>query len=74
MTDFLRLPRWDVLAVHEHHGGYRVDAAFRDQPPCCLRCGADDALYRHGVVRGVHALWNASAEVLRLTKLPNWPA
>ncbi|MDQ8153690.1 MAG: hypothetical protein P3B98_03420 [Gemmatimonadota bacterium] len=48
MTDFLRLPRWEVLAVHEHDHGYRVDASYRDAPPGCIRCGSDGDLYHHG--------------------------
>jgi len=50
MTDFLRLPLWEVQAVHAHAGGHRVDATYADQPECCLRCGSLDELYRHGTL------------------------
>lgn len=50
MTDFLRLPHWEVQAVHEHAGGYRVDATHADQPACCIRCGTVEELYRHGTI------------------------
>jgi transposase len=50
MTDFLRLSHWDVQAVHEHAGGYRVDATYARQPACCPKCGVVDELYRHGTL------------------------
>ena len=50
MTDFLRLPHWDVQAVHEHASGYRVDATYARQPACCSKCGVVDELYRHGTL------------------------
>ncbi|MBA4070405.1 MAG: hypothetical protein C0497_01000 [Gemmatimonas sp.] len=51
VTDFLRLKHWEVLATHEQVHGHRVDARFADTPAACLKCGADGALYRHGVIR-----------------------